>query len=101
MFAPRHARERRDGLGAAAGRRAAPGTGPSHRHPAGSIVLNHDTLYQTLTEIFRDVFDDPALVATPELSAADVAEWASFTPINLIVAAARPSAWKFPPPQTQ
>ncbi|HEY9568869.1 MAG TPA: acyl carrier protein [Thalassobaculum sp.] len=57
--------------------------------------MNHDTLYQTLTEIFRDVFDDPALVATPELSAADVAEWDSFNHINVIVAAEQRFGVKF------
>lgn len=43
-------------------------------------------VYEQLTGIFRDLFDDDALVLTPELTAADVPEWDSFNHINLIVA---------------
>lgn len=43
-------------------------------------------IYAQLTAIFRDLFDDESLVATPELTAADVPEWDSFNHINLIVA---------------
>lgn len=43
-------------------------------------------IYQELTEIARDLFDDDALVLTPTLSAPDVPDWDSFNHINLIVA---------------
>jgi acyl carrier protein len=39
-----------------------------------------------LTSIFRDIFDDDAIVLRPETTAADVPEWDSFNHINLIVA---------------
>lgn len=44
-------------------------------------------IYAALTEIFRDVFDDPEIEAKPEMSAEDVPEWDSFNHINIIVAA--------------
>jgi acyl carrier protein len=43
-------------------------------------------IYEGLTTIFRQVFDDSEIVATPELSAHDVAEWDSFNHINIVVA---------------
>jgi acyl carrier protein len=36
--------------------------------------------------IFRDVFDQPSLVVTPELDASMVEEWDSFAQITLIIA---------------
>ncbi|QJE73381.1 acyl carrier protein [Aerophototrophica crusticola] len=44
-------------------------------------------IYDGLTEIFRDVFGDDDIVATPELTAKDVPGWDSFNHINIIVAA--------------
>jgi acyl carrier protein len=54
-------------------------------------------VYAALTEIFRDVFDDPDIVPTPEMSAADVPEWDSFNHVNLIVAAELRFGVKFRP----
>ena len=48
-------------------------------------MQQHD-IYARLTPLFHDLFDDDALVLTPGLTAADVAEWDSFNHINLIVA---------------
>jgi acyl carrier protein len=48
--------------------------------------MQQSDLYDQLTAIFRDTFDDDTLVLTPNLSAADVPEWDSFNHINLIVA---------------
>ena len=42
--------------------------------------------YDQLTEIFQDVFDNDEIVATPELTAADVDEWDSLSHIRIIVA---------------
>jgi len=44
-----------------------------------------EEIYSRLTTIFRDVFDDDALVATPVLTARDVAEWDSLNHIRLMV----------------
>ena len=57
--------------------------------------MNQSDTYQALTEILREVFDDPDLVATPELSAVDVAEWDSFNHINVVVAAEQRFGVKF------
>ncbi|MBV8741205.1 MAG: acyl carrier protein [Sinobacteraceae bacterium] len=40
---------------------------------------------QRLTEIFRDVFDDPKLQLSESMTAADVDGWDSLSHINLIV----------------
>ena len=52
---------------------------------SGSLAGMHRELYTRLTTIFRDVFDDDALVATPAMTARDVAEWDSLNHIRLLV----------------
>jgi acyl carrier protein len=49
--------------------------------------MSQDKVYEELTEILRDVFDSPSIVATPDLSAKDVPEWDSFNHINVVLAA--------------
>ena len=44
------------------------------------------TVYQQLTQVFRDALDEPTIVLTPELSARDVDAWDSISHIRLIVA---------------
>ena len=44
-------------------------------------------LRSRLTEVFQDVFGDPALQLRDDMTAGDVDEWDSLTHINLIVAA--------------
>jgi acyl carrier protein len=46
-------------------------------------------------EIFRDVFDDPALVLKDEMTADDVEGWDSLAHINLIIAVERTLGIKF------
>ena len=48
--------------------------------------MENSHLYRELTQIFRDVFDDDALVLTPETTAADIDGWDSMAHIGLIVA---------------
>ena len=43
-------------------------------------------IFEALTEIFHDLFDDDSVVLRPETSAADIPEWDSFNHINLVVA---------------
>jgi acyl carrier protein len=43
-------------------------------------------IYQQLTEVFHDIFDDPTLVLKPETSAADIPDWTSFIHVNLVAA---------------
>lgn len=58
-------------------------------------MMNERDVYQALNEIFREVFDDPSMEVTPELSANDVAEWDSFNHINIIVASEQRFGVKF------
>ena len=57
--------------------------------------MNQDNVYDTLTEILQDVFDNDTVVATPELSARDVPEWDSFNHINVVAAAEMKFGVKF------
>ena len=42
-------------------------------------------IYQQLTGIFRDIFDDETITLRPETTAKDIPLWDSFNHINLIV----------------
>ena len=57
--------------------------------------MSQSDIYETLNDIFRDVFDDPSLAVTSEMSARDVPEWDSFNHINIIVAAEQRFGVKF------
>ncbi len=57
-------------------------------------------VYQRLTAIFHDVFDDDSIVVTPELTATDVAEWDSLTHIRLVLAVQKAFQVKFSAAQT-
>lgn len=48
--------------------------------------MNDAAILETLTDIFRDVFDNDSVVITTESSASDFAEWDSLSNINLMVA---------------
>jgi acyl carrier protein len=57
--------------------------------------MQQQEIYERLTGILRDVFDDEALVATPELTAHDVKEWDSVNHITLVVAIEQEFGIKF------
>jgi acyl carrier protein len=59
-----------------------------------------DVVYEGLKQIFHDVFDDDTLVITPELTAADVAEWDSLSHIRLMLAVQNSFKIKFSAAQT-
>ncbi len=44
------------------------------------------TTMQILTDVFRQVFDDPAITLKPETTANDVEGWDSLSHVNLIMA---------------
>ncbi|WP_426106536.1 acyl carrier protein [Massilia sp. TSP1-1-2] len=49
--------------------------------------MNNDTaLYAQLTDILRDVFDDDTIVASPELTAAQVEGWDSMGNVRFFLA---------------
>jgi acyl carrier protein len=48
-----------------------------------------------LTPIFRDVFNDDALVVTEDMTAAEVPTWDSLSNINMIIAVEKAFAVKF------
>jgi acyl carrier protein len=47
--------------------------------------MTNEKIFESITPIFREVFDEPALVLTEELSANDVKNWDSLNHITLIV----------------
>jgi len=47
-------------------------------------VTASDETYRKITEILRDVFDDDTIVATPDLTAADVGGWDSLAHLRVM-----------------
>ncbi|MGN0591502.1 acyl carrier protein [Ruminococcus sp.] len=43
-------------------------------------------IYEKLTKVFREVFDDDSIMLTPETTADDIEDWDSIEHINLIAA---------------
>ena len=52
---------------------------------------------ETLTQLFRQVFDDPELELYPEMTSRDVYGWDSLSNMSLLVAIERRFAVKIPP----
>jgi acyl carrier protein len=48
--------------------------------------VNEPQIYERLTKVFRDVFDDDAMELKATLTAREVPGWDSFTHINLVAA---------------
>jgi acyl carrier protein len=53
------------------------------------------TALSDLVRIFREVFDDPALVVTPRTTAADIEEWDSLMHVTLILNVEKAFSVKF------
>jgi acyl carrier protein len=51
------------------------------------MAMASQEIYTQLTEVFRDLFDDDAIVLTPETTAADIPGWNSLMHVNLILSA--------------
>jgi acyl carrier protein len=49
-------------------------------------VMEKTEIYERLTQIFRDVFDDDSIQVTPETTADSIEGWDSFNHVNLLVA---------------
>lgn len=50
------------------------------------VTLEHPDVYEKLTDVFRNVFQDDDIVLFPEMTAADVEGWDSLANIRLILA---------------
>ena len=46
--------------------------------------MNRDEIFDTLNEVFRDVFDDDSITVNEDTTAEDIADWDSLTHITLI-----------------
>jgi acyl carrier protein len=57
--------------------------------------MDEAAIYQRLTGIFHDIFDDDAIVVGPDLSAKDVDGWDSLTHIRLLLTIERAFKVKF------
>jgi acyl carrier protein len=57
--------------------------------------MDDAAIYQRLSDIFHDIFDDDSIVVTPELSAKDVNGWDSLTHIRLMLTTERAFKVKF------
>lgn len=57
--------------------------------------MNREQVIERLTGVLREVFDDDRLVAHPELTARDVAEWDSLNHIRLVVSVEKAFGIKF------
>lgn len=57
--------------------------------------MSETEIYEKLTGIFRDVFDDDDLVPTPEMVAADVEEWDSLSHIRLMLSVEKAFGLRF------
>jgi acyl carrier protein len=54
-----------------------------------------DNVYNRLTKVFRDVFDEDDLVLRPEMTADDVSDWDSLSHIRLVLAVSKAFNVKF------
>ena len=54
-----------------------------------------ERIYETLNEIFRDIFDDEDIVVTPETNSDTIEDWDSLEHINLVVAIEKAFGLKF------
>ncbi len=57
--------------------------------------MNRKAVYEKLTQIFRDVFDDENIYINDDTTAEDIEDWDSLEHINLIVAIEKEFGFKF------
>ena len=54
-----------------------------------------EAIFEELTEIFRDIFDDEEIELTDETTSDDIEDWDSLEQINLLVAIEKKFSVKF------
>lgn len=57
--------------------------------------MTREEIFDSLNEVFRDVFDDEDITVTDTTTADDIEDWDSLEHINLIVAAEKKFGIKF------
>ena len=57
--------------------------------------MTREKVFETLNEVFRDVFDDESIVVEEETTADDIEDWDSMEHINLVAAVEQELGVKF------
>ena len=57
--------------------------------------MTREAIFEELTEIFRDIFDDEEIELTDETTSDDIEDWDSLEQINLLVAIEKKFSVKF------
>ena len=57
--------------------------------------MTREAIFEELTEIFRDIFDDEEIELTDETTSDDIEDWDSLEQINLLVAIEKKFTVKF------
>lgn len=57
--------------------------------------MTREAVYETLNEVFRDVFDDESIEVNDETTSDDIEDWDSLEHINLIAAIEQEFGMKF------
>jgi acyl carrier protein len=58
-------------------------------------MMNENDVLERLTDLFRDIFDEPSLTLTRDTTAADVPDWDSLNHITIIVESEKKFGVKF------
>jgi acyl carrier protein len=58
-------------------------------------LIDTTDIYEKLSVIFRDVFEDETLIAKPSLTADDIAGWDSLTNLRLVLTVQKAFGVKF------
>jgi acyl carrier protein len=58
-------------------------------------LIDTTDIYEKLSVIFRDVFEDETLIAKPGLTAGDIAGWDSLTNLRLVLTVQKAFGVKF------
>ena len=57
--------------------------------------MTREQVYETLNEVFRDVFDDESIEVDDDTTSEDIEDWASLEHINLLAAVEQEFGMKF------
>lgn len=58
--------------------------------------MTREEVYERLTEVFRDVFDDESIEIEDSTTSEDIEDWDSLEHINLVVAVEEEFSFKIP-----